>query len=122
VNIYDNYYDLSAPGSQTPAGVRFNAYMNWTPAQGDGPGLIWMRNFANSRGKPLVLGEWGAGWQPPYNGGDAPYFIDAIHSFIADPNNNVAYANWWDGSRSWQYKLDALPLMKQEMQTVFGGP
>jgi hypothetical protein len=61
-------------------------------------GLDFWSGFANSHKKPLSLPEWGL-WTL-FNGSDGgddnPYYIKQMYEFINDPNNNVAYAAYFN--------------------------
>lgn len=60
-------------------------------------GLKYWVNFAKKHGKPLSIPEWGVDNKPDkHGGGDDPYFIERMHEFINDPENNVAYHSYFD--------------------------
>lgn len=94
VDIYDS---VSAPGAYPyPAvcddecrlGRQQTAWL--VHLWGGDTGLAYYSDFARSRGKPLVLPEWGLWDRPDGNtGGENPYFIEQMHDFIDDPDNNV---------------------------------
>lgn len=60
-------------------------------------GLAYYSDFAKSRGKELVLPEWGL-WERPdgFTGGENPFFISQMHEFITDPSNNVAWHAYFE--------------------------
>jgi hypothetical protein len=61
-------------------------------------GLAYYSQFARSRGKPLMLPEWGLWDRDDDNsGGENLYFLRQMHNFIYEPANNVvlqAYFEW----------------------------
>jgi hypothetical protein len=65
-------------------------------------GLDWLTSFAASRGKPIVIQEWGL-TTPASNrrgGGDNAFFVQALHDWIVA--NRVLYhayhdSKWYDG-------------------------
>ena len=94
VDIYDS---VSAPGAYPyPAvcddecrlGRQQTAWL--VHLYGGDTGLAYYSDFARSRGKDLVLPEWGLWDRPDGNtGGENPYFIRQMHDFIYDETNNV---------------------------------
>ena len=70
----------------------------WTEAIYGGPtGLAFWTDFAARHDKPIALPEWGL-WDRYDNtgGGDNPLFIRFMHDYISRPQNNVAYANYFN--------------------------
>lgn len=60
-------------------------------------GLELWRDFAREHGKPLSIPEWGVCSRKDGHGGmDNPYFIQKMHDFITDPENNVAFHCYFD--------------------------
>lgn len=77
-------YDQSWISNYTDPIARWNDALaaNW--------GLTWHKNFAASHGKPMSFPEWGVAIRSDgHGGGDDPYFIQQMASWIAQ--NNVAY-------------------------------
>lgn len=60
-------------------------------------GLRFWTDFAAQRGKPVSLPEWGL-WDrfDKTGGGDNPLFVEFMHDYISRPQNNVAYANYFN--------------------------
>lgn len=60
-------------------------------------GLKFWSEFAQERGKPLSLPEWGL-WERPdgTGGGDNPHYLRAMHDFITDPVNAVLYQAYFE--------------------------
>ncbi|MCE0537874.1 glycoside hydrolase family 26 protein [Kineosporia rhizophila] len=70
----------------------------WTEAIYGGPhGLAFWTDFAAQHDKPVALPEWGL-WDrfDKTGGGDNPLFIHFMHDYISRPQNNVAYANYFN--------------------------
>ena len=64
-------------------------------------GLAWWKNFAATRGKPLVIPEWGVNARSDGHGGlDNPFFVQKMYDFIQDPANNVAWHVYFDVTAS----------------------
>lgn len=60
-------------------------------------GLLWWREFAQEHNKPLAIPEWGVNQKPDGHGGlDNVYYVEKMHAFIADPNNNVFFHTYFD--------------------------
>lgn len=58
-------------------------------------GLIWHRDFARERGKPMSFPEWGTGdARQALGGGDDAYFIEQMAAWIRE--HPVEYHNYWD--------------------------
>jgi hypothetical protein len=82
-------YDQSWISNYTDAVARWNDALtaNW--------GLQWQRDFAAEHGKPMSFPEWGLAIRDDgHGGGDDPYFIQQMASWIAQ--NNVAYHVYFD--------------------------
>jgi len=87
VNVYNSGYTT---GWEDPI-VRWNEILN------NRRGLAYWIKFAKDRNKPLSLPEWGTGLRSDgHGGGDDPYFIEKMFAVISDPQNNIAYHNYWD--------------------------
>jgi hypothetical protein len=58
-------------------------------------GLSWQRSFARSHGKPVSFPEWGVTTRSDgHGGGDDPYYVEQMASWIAA--GNTAYAIYFD--------------------------
>jgi hypothetical protein len=82
-------YDQSWITNYTDPVARWNDALNgqW--------GLQWHRQFAAEHGKPMSFPEWGLAIRDDgHGGGDAPYFIQQMASWISQ--NNVAYHVYFD--------------------------
>ncbi len=80
MDVFDQSW---APGRRDPA-KRWNEYVN----QHDG--MAWHARFAAAHGKPMTFPEWGlVDRMDGHGGGDNPYFIKQMHSWIQ--THNVAY-------------------------------
>jgi hypothetical protein len=57
---------------------------------------FWVR-FAEERGKPLSIPEWGLAEGPDRHGGlDDVRFVERMHDFVRDPKNRVAFHCYFD--------------------------
>jgi hypothetical protein len=95
----------------------------WSRLHGGRYGLDFWANFAEAKGKPLALSEWGL-WKRPdgHGGGDNPYFIRRMHEFITDPDNRVAYQGYFENnSPDGQHRLmTSLPKAGSTFRSLFG--
>jgi hypothetical protein len=89
-------FDLFDWGWKTYPG----AQQVWSNYLTENQGLNWLVSFGAANDKPLTLPEWGLGTttQPAGSGnvagGDDPYFVDQVYSFIS--GNNFMEAGLWD--------------------------
>ncbi|MDA8186092.1 MAG: glycosyl hydrolase [Actinomycetota bacterium] len=105
-------YDLQWPAM--PNAARWN-YMLTEPY-----GLDWLRSFGAAHGKALALPEWGL-WPTGngHGGGDDPYFVSEMASWIA--SNNVAFATYFDhGSNA--INAASFPKAAAQFLASFGTP
>jgi len=60
-------------------------------------GLRWWSKFARKHGKPLAIPEWGVNIKKDGKGGlDNVLFVEGMHEFITDPENNVLFHCYFD--------------------------
>ena len=60
-------------------------------------GLLWWKKFAKEHNKPLAIPEWGVNQKKDKHGGlDNVYYIEQMHAFITDPDNNVLFHCYFD--------------------------
>ncbi len=115
--IYD--YNIGGLSSSTPEN-RWNYLMEPNPSGGANNGLRYHRDFANSRGKPKTITEWGL-WQvaqSPGGGGDNPYFINKVADWVIQ--NRFAYQIYNEGNSS--HKMSTLfPNSLATFRQRFGG-
>lgn len=79
-------------------------------------GLRFWQGFAAKHDKMLSLPEWGLWTRPDgTGGGDNPFFIERMHEFIHDPDNNVGYHAYFesDGEDGQHTLTDAFPESAQ---------
>ena len=81
-------------------------------------GLDWLVQFAGGRGKPMSIPEWGVG-----QGGDDPYFVDAMRGWLGAHQANLRYACYFDVDGLWPTRLDParLPLSTAAFRSGFSG-
>jgi hypothetical protein len=87
-------------------------------------GLQYWAYFAQQHHKPLSLPEWGL-WEMTNGsdgGGDNPFFIEQMHSFIETPGNNVAYASYFDvdGGDGLHDLMKTFPASGKRFKKLFG--
>ena len=67
----------------------------WADLVGQTYGLAWQRDFARAHGKPVSFPEWGVTLRPDgHGGGDDPYYVEQMASWIAA--SRTAYAVYFD--------------------------
>jgi hypothetical protein len=64
-------------------------------------GLEWHREFAAQHGKPMSYPEWGVG-----QFGDNPYFIQKMRDWLAENQDRIAYAAYFDVNGLWPTQID----------------
>ncbi|HZU73384.1 MAG TPA: alkaline phosphatase family protein [Acidimicrobiales bacterium] len=111
--------------------VEWNNYpgyqQEWSNMQTQTFGLDWLASFAGQHNKTISFPEWGLGWgvsspnsgpatasNGPASGGDNPYFIDEMSSWIA--SHNVSHATYWDYGIS---ALSSNPMTDNELPKAF---
>jgi hypothetical protein len=61
------------------------------------PHLQKWSNFAQAHGKPFSITRWNlAADHTRSEGGDAPYFIQAMYDYIRDPDHHVYFASYFE--------------------------
>ena len=84
-----DFYDNSWIANHQDPVARWDSYLNQPY------GLKWHRDFAAAHGKPMTYPEWGLMIRPDgHGGGDNPYFIDQMYSWIQQ--NNVAAHHYFE--------------------------
>jgi len=94
-----------------------------------GAGLKAVSAFAQSKGKPLAIGEWGVFNRPDGHGGlDNPYFVQKMAEWINDPVNNVAWHVYFDfNAPDGSHQLSPVPstfvtefpLSKEKFKSIY---
>jgi hypothetical protein len=118
VDVYDQAWGPNGSIVSDPA-TRWSSYI-----LGGSYGLSWFASFAKSHGKPLTVPEWGATIRSDgHGGGDDPYYITQMHSFIANPANNVAWSSYFefdapDGTH--RLSSNEMPNAATAFKTAFG--
>jgi hypothetical protein len=70
--------------------------------------LNLLRDFAVAHNKPLAFPEWGVIIRSDgHGGGDNPYFIQKMHDFIMNPENNVVFHGYFNVSAMVSSGFDA---------------
>lgn len=60
-------------------------------------GLAFWGKFAREQKRPLAICEWGVKKRPTGHGGtDNPHFVEQMHRFMNDAQNNVAFHCYFD--------------------------
>ena len=104
-----------------------DAYVDYVGTdQYDNPGTSWIDDlnsigglaytvaFAKAHGKRVSIPEWGL------NGNDDPTFVDLMHSFIADPGNEVAYSSYFSDAGAINSDITLFPHAEVELTREFG--
>lgn len=97
--IGPDVYDLSWTWYPTPVGTSLSqareSAWSWI-ARGD-HGLSFWSAFAAGHQKPLEIPEWGVTARSDgHGGGDNPFFVDKMMTFILDPANNVRASDYFN--------------------------
>lgn len=90
-------YDI--PSDKPPAEA-------WDAAYSGPFGLAWLERFAARHGKPMHLGEWGAGL---LNAPDNPLFIEKVHDWLSGHARALAFHIYFDAATS---DLDSAALAR----------
>lgn len=103
--------DLAYPGDDVVDYIGLDVYdfryegspeERWEKFYLKGPfGLEWHRDFAAAHGKPMSYPEWGVG-----NFGDNPYFIQQMHLWFVQNQDNIAYAAYFNVDGLWPTQID----------------
>jgi Glycosyl hydrolase family 26 len=79
----------------TNGGILTDPAERWSRIVNERDGLAWQAAFAAAHGKPLSFPEWALTQRDDgHGGGDDPYFIRAMHDWIA--SHNVGYQIYFD--------------------------
>ncbi len=94
----------------------------WNDILTESYGLNWLASFAATHGKRISMPEWGVAYKCDGHGGlDDPYFIDAVHDWVA--NHDVAYESYFesDDNSCSRFMLTSglFPNAAKEYQKVF---
>jgi hypothetical protein len=103
--------DLAYPGDDVVDYIGLDVYdfryegspeERWEKFYLKGPfGLEWHRDFAAAHGKPMSYPEWGVG-----NFGDNPYFIQQMHRWFVQNQDNIAYTAYFNVDGLWPTQID----------------
>jgi hypothetical protein len=80
-------------------------------------GLQWHREFAARHGKRMSYPEWGVG-----HFGDNPFFIQQMHDWFVNNEENIAYAAYFNVDGLWPTQIDTSRFPKSErlFRKLFG--
>jgi hypothetical protein len=80
-------------------------------------GLQWHRDFAARHGKRMSYPEWGVG-----QSGDNPFFVQRMHDWFVENENNVAYAAYFNVDGLWPTQIDTnrFPQSQKLFRKLFG--
>lgn len=80
-------------------------------------GLQWQRDFAAQHGKRMSYPEWGVG-----HAGDNPLFVQRIHDWFLQNENNIAYAAYFNVDGLWPTQIDTnrFPESEKLFRKLFG--
>ena len=76
-------------------------------------GLEWHRDFAARHGKLMSYPEWGVG-----QFGDNPFFIQQMHDWFVQNQDNIAYAAYFNVDGLWPTQIDngRFPQFREAVQ------
>jgi len=101
LDVYDETWHPDTypwPKGAAPAEIerrRKKAWSDWIIASPRG--LAFWTKFAKDHKKPLAIPEWGLNQRASgHGGGDNPHFIEQMHAFLTNPENNVAFHCYFD--------------------------
>jgi hypothetical protein len=105
LDVYDFKYDGSPED-------RWNAFYLKAPF-----GLEWQKDFAERHRKSMSYPEWGVG-----NFGDNAFFIQQMHDWFVNNQNNIAYAAYFDVDGLWPTQIDnnQFPKSRELFRRLFG--
>ena len=113
--IGDDVYDV---GWAADGGPINDPATRWQQIVDQTYGLNWWAAFAQAHNKPITLPEWGLQTTPGWSGGgDDPYFIQAMHTWIQ--TNHPAYETYFDYAGSALTSQNA-PQSAALYQTLWG--
>lgn len=88
-----------------------------------------IKNFALAHKKAFAITEWGV-WDESFKygaGGDNPYFIEQMHTYINDKANNIAYHSYFELASDGDHRLystatkaTAFVKSAQKFKALFG--
>jgi hypothetical protein len=80
-------------------------------------GLQWHREFAARHGKRMSYPEWGVG-----HFGDNPFFIQQMHDWFVNNEENIAYAAYFNVDGLWPTQIDTnrFPNSERLFRKLFG--
>ena len=80
-------------------------------------GLQWQRDFAAQHGKRISYPEWGVG-----NSGDNPFFVQQMHDWFLENEENIAYAAYFNVDGLWPTQIDTnrFPKSQKLFRKLFG--
>lgn len=106
-------YDMGWAANGGPVAL---ASDRWAQIDGESRGLDWWAAFARLHGKQVSIPEWGLMTRSDqHGGGDDPYFIAAMHSWIA--SHDVAYEAYFNSGSD---TLSLYPQGQAEYVKDFG--
>ncbi len=105
VDVYDETWNAETypwPADASAVEIEWRQKKVWAEWIMDSPrGLAFWTKSARDHGKPLAIPEWGLVAASHQHGGkDNPHFIEQMHAFITDPNNNVGFHCYFDINES----------------------
>jgi hypothetical protein len=102
-------YDFKYEGSPEE---RWNVFYLKAPF-----GLQWHKEFSVRHGKRMSYPEWGVG-----NFGDNPFFIQQMHDWFVNNENDIAYAAYFDVDGLWPTQIDnnRFPKSQALFRKLFG--
>jgi hypothetical protein len=112
-------YAASYPGDQYVDYIGTDQYdnpgSNWGDLLNTVGGLSYTVDFAKAHGKFASVPEWGL------NGSDDPAFVNLMHGFIANPDNDIGYSSYFSYSGAVDSDITQFPNSQAAFTQAFGG-
>jgi hypothetical protein len=110
-------YAASYPGDQYVDYIGTDQYDSstpWADTLDTVGGLSYTVDFAQAHGKFVSIPEWGL------DGVDDPSFINLMHAFIVNPNNDVGYSSYFSYDGSINSDITQFPSSQAAFTQDFG--
>lgn len=130
IDVYDTSWDTDiyqVLGSVDDTRGRAAAEAAWEVILNGDHGLRFWEGFSATHGKRLAVPEWGLSARTDgRGGGDNPYFIEQMFTFLRAPEHGVAFALYFDvdGSAENFHRISAansrFPVSRARFQELVG--
>lgn len=123
------YVDYIGLDNYDTARIKGAPQERWNEQLNEELGMVWHKNFAISKNKPISFPEWGITVRPndSLGGGDNPYYIqkmyDWMNSLPASGGGSLAYHSYFEyDARDGNHRLmlGQFPLSADRFKKLFG--